>query len=268
MPKTSMELKELPKVRNSTKSDCYIAKCVHCDDVSGHVEVDTKKKLYYCVRCGVGGRIYGQGLKDERVGMPPPDPKTIRREMGDPVTKGTAHWDYLRERGFNETLIRRLQPHLGPEAWRVYFPIYALSGARMLQTGRAIKDVNPKWWFPAGKPGAHQFLYGAERIQPGLDELVVVEGIFDAAWDPKRVAIFGSNMSPYQINILTQDLRPKAITLALDRDAFDKMKSLATRISMIWSCKMYIAVLPEGKDPCDLGYDGMAVIEDLKEEWI
>ena len=138
----------------------------------------------------------------------------------------------------------------------------------MLQTGRTIRDTSPKWWFPPGKPGAHEFLWGANRIEPGAEEIIVVEGIFDAVWDDRRVAIFGSNMSSFQVNILTRDLAPKKITIALDRDALDKARILATRIAMIWTAEIYIVELPRKKDPCDLGYDGSTTIEKSKELWI
>jgi len=262
--KRALRLDEVPLHHTSDKPGCFVSICPNCNDVSGHLEINTLRNIYYCMRCGQGGRLYGDGV-EERRGMPLDEEAVPTWNDGEPVLKGTPPWKYLEERGFNETLIRDLEPKRGPEPWRIYFPIRDSTGEVVMQMARAFHyQAKPKWWVSKSKPGLSEHLGGLHRLQHGEEEIVLVEGLFDAVWDRKRVCMFGSSLSLRQTAILIS-LHPKSITVALDSDKYDVARGLASGVAMLYTAPVFVVKLPMGQDPCDLGFEGTAYIEENKE---
>lgn len=254
-------------VDSSNKEGCYKALCPNCDDSSGHLEVDMKKHLFYCVRCGNGGRIFGGLFREER-GMPVEhhEAKPLKRfeqEFYKParLRNGSVEENFLRGRGFNDTLLKKLDPHRnGPQPERVYFPIRDHYGNIVTWVGRSMyPSVRPKWQYSKGST-AKDHLWGLNSHGYEEDEIILVEGIFDAVWDDKRVAMFGSSLSDEQLSMLVS-FQPKSIIVALDEDKYVESLKIACDIALAFTCDVYTVKLPEGKDPHDLGHNGAEYIE-------
>lgn len=260
----------LPKVRDSHKADCYMANCFLCSDTSGHVEVDTKKHLWHCFRCGRGGVVINNLLRTGSSASL----RQIRPDIPDPesfysVAETSKGWEYLMGRGFSATIIEALDPHRGPDKWMVYFPIRNREGRTVYQVGRSFyRGVKQRWWYPSGSPGKSHYLWGMHRAQENT-ELVLVEGIFDAVWDSNRIAIFGKSLSDTQLDLL-RSLRPTSITIALDGDAYEDSKRLGTRIAKQYSIPVYVVRLRMGNelfDPNDLREKGVIFIDGERTLW-
>lgn len=254
---------ELTKIRQRPgRSKVWICLCPFCSDRSGHFEADEMKGVWYCYRCGRGGRLAGAaagGREGVSVGRPltygpPVDMDSHGREVG----PGTRLWRYLEGRGFDTHAIRRLDPRIGPDINRVYFPVRDPDGQIQTFAGRTVhagRDV-PKWKFPYSNVRLSECLWGIHEIQPRRP-VVLVEGIFDAVWSDDRVCVFGTKISDCQIAMLRQR-RPGEITIFFDGDdaGREAARRVAAQIRLQYTCAVSVIHPPWGMDPCDMGYDG------------
>ncbi|KKM93509.1 hypothetical protein LCGC14_1207710 [marine sediment metagenome] len=255
---------------DSPKPDCCMAYCSSCADKSGHVEVNTLKRVYYCFKCGVGGHLdSGDPLRIKRRAKE--IPPRVHWEMEETWVGGMAE-DYLKGRGFNEYLIKELDPHHGPIPHYIYFPVPNTKNyvdfwtARLWWKSNHSRTDAKKWLFPPGSPGASYRLWGVHRIPQDSDDVVLVEGIFDAVWAYNRLAIFGSSISTVQVNLI-RSIHPKTIYIVLDSDAKDKVGGMVKKILNGYTCNLKVVIPPDGKDICDLRWDGTEYIMDKAEDW-
>jgi 5S rRNA maturation endonuclease (ribonuclease M5) len=106
-------------------------------------------------------------------------------------------------------------------AGRCVIPIRDEQSRLLAYAGRAVNGEEPKYRFPAGFRKS-QVLFNLDRaIQTGGDQVIVVEGFFDAlkvhqAGHPAVVALMGSSFSRRQSDLLLSDFA--SITLMLDGD--------------------------------------------------
>lgn len=218
------------------------------------LEVDYKRPLWYCHKCGRGGRLSGVlpiGNAHEFM------EKTCLLE-GDgleffkKLTSSSAHWEYLRKkRGVpHKTIENVLRPHSGPDPLVVYFPVYRLgSDIPANFTGRCIMEwgssmTPPSSLFP---DRLHSLFWGLHRLKTPVETLVLCEGVFDAVWERNRLALMGKTLSDGQRETLSR-LSPTEIRIMLDGDTKEEPSVLASKLMDI-GCPVYVDRIPVGDDP-------------------
>lgn len=234
-----------------------------CPQCNGHqkLEVDIRKGVWYCHKCGVGGRIKGKSNQRLSVGHRDCyDPEQVEEllQQFHPALRGKAAWRYLEDqRKLGPSLISQLRPHSGPSLLRVYFPLYPLGGTKPHYfVGRIMDDTLPlpKYLHPA--IGSFLFrkmelLWGLHRFRGSVDTLVLCEGILDAVHGTNRVALLGKSLSEPQIRILKK-LHPREIVFLFDGGTEKESTYAATKLMKYFSGRISRVTLPVGKDPDSL----------------
>lgn len=246
--------------------------CSHCRDDSGHMEVDLHQGVYYCHKCGHGGRLQ---IKPEPVRWNPP---SLKPEVPFKFHHTTAlqpedqRYKYLLDRGFSSEMIEHdLQPIVTDfDLFIIYFPVLDEEGEMVYIVGRNTSAASKcKWIFPPSRPdrlGKSHFFWGLNRWYPtvyGSKRVVLVEGIFDAVWDDDRLAMLGSTPSQYQLSLL-QELWPEEIVIALDGDMRERSFEVGAMVARVVSVPIWVALLPTDDDPDTLGLHGTDYINKVK----
>lgn len=106
------------------------------------------------------------------------------------------------------------------------------------------KDVKKTLYPKGAKPGRYLFNYDGART---CERIRIVEGVLDAIHVGRSaVATFGTSLSQYQLELLMRS-GAREITIMWDRDAIDKAKELADRLSDLWTVR--VVELPDARDP-------------------
>lgn len=225
------------------------------------LEVHKLRRIWHCHKCGVGGSLSGRINHQEFNREMYNDPTESWLEhlaLYKPLQPGSLGWRYLQEsRGLSTHMVRDLKPHDGPIASYCYFPLYQLGQSQICYfVGRSLlrhvkrKYLNPPTGtFPVTKS---QVLWGLHRIKPRQDEVILCEGIFDAVWDKRRVALLGKTLSQQQLEIL-KEIRPKKVSVMLDGEARREAARIADILgtSAGWSIDKFD--LPTETDPDSFG---------------
>ena len=244
----------LPSKAVSVKGD-GVSAYYPCNTCGGKAtrEVNHKLKIWYCHKCGIGGReksseAYKSGAMDQESEkwedtFHEAGPRSILRQ-------------YLKVRGLTPKLIRDLKPHWGPNLFRVYFPLYLpWNPEPQYFVGRGIfETVTPKYVNPPMKMfkrRRNELVWGMHRFKTPVKELIVCEGILDAVWGKNRVALLGMTMNDAQRDLLLQ-MVTKEIIVMLDGGEEKAASRIVERIASSWSGRVSIVHLPPRTDPGDL----------------
>lgn len=197
--------------------------CPRCKGLK-KLEYHKYRRMWFCHKCSVGGSL-GGGIDPRKFGKErycdPSESWLEHLSLYTLLVPGSLGWRYLQEtRKLSSHLIRDLRPHEGPLTSYCYFPLYGLGQSQPSYfVGRSFlrhakrKYLNPTiGTFPVTK---NQVLWGLHRIKPRQDEVILCEGIFDAVWDRRRVALLGKTLSQQQLEIL-REIRPRKVSVMLD----------------------------------------------------
>jgi DNA primase len=167
---------------------------------------------------------------------------------------------YLKKRHINVGMIRAWRIHYsaaGPYAGRVVFPVLGDSGVEFF-VARSIDDKEPKTLHPStgnlwtGKKGGA--VWGLDRV-PDSGEVVVCEGVFDAAVVPGGVAVMGKTITQQQVMAI--GLRVRSVTIMLDGDAQEEAQEMKRAfLHQFPRLSVRVVRLPENVDPSDVGPEG------------
>lgn len=123
----------------------------------------------------------------------------------DEIAFRSAHWHYLKGRGFHPPDLFRLWgvEGIGKDGgrwrWRLFIPIH-LNGKVVSWTTRGLTEDEPRWLAaPANREMAnhHDLLLGADYVR---HTAIITEGPFDAfRIGPGAVCCFGTGISPAQV---------------------------------------------------------------------
>lgn len=235
-----------------------------CPRCKGHkkLEVHKLRRLWHCHKCGQGGSLAGwkkpKTFQDEMYNDPT-DSWLEHLALYTPILPGSREWRYLEEnRRLSTHMIRDLRPHEGPVTGYCYFPLYSLGclsqphyfvGRSFLRHSKR-KYLNPiTGTFPVTKSGV---LWGLHRIRPRQDEVILCEGIFDAVWDRRRVALLGKTLSKQQLEILRQ-IKPRKVSVMLDGEAGRDAARIAETLGASAGWMVDRFDLPIREDPDSLG---------------
>lgn len=131
---------------------------------------------------------------------------------------------------------------------RLVVPVTS-AGEVVFFVARYMKTVPPKGvkktLYPKGaKPGRCLFNYDRAKT---CERIRIVEGVLDAIHVGRSaVATFGTTLSQYQLELLMRT-NAREITIMWDRDAIDKARELADRLSDLWVVR--VVELPDARDP-------------------
>ena len=251
--------------------------CPHCRSV-GRLEVTTDRRpaLWFCHKCARGGRV-GDGLRS-RLSALRCNRDTSSGGSGGilpptqylPVSPGTLQYEYLlARRRLPLDRISTLRPCVnGADVRYVHFPIYDLGNPTPIYYfGRALEDGTQPRYYNAPRrlfPQSHSgMLWGLHRRRRGESNVTICEGIFDAVWADDRVATLGKSVGRAKVRTLA-GLRPDRFTIMFDGAAGQSAKVLALELARTCPSEIYIAHLPPGSDPDDLGDEGESYIQDAE----
>jgi DNA primase len=234
------------------------------------LEVSPTKRVYYCHKCEKKGKITESFFARGTGGLLP-RPDINLREDFEPARVDSSQWSYLNGvRKIPHHLIRELRPYKGPDVRRAYFPLYEPhSEEPCLFVGRLILKqttgfISPSWWAPPEDQCLVKkswCLWGLHRFRDQVPHVVLCEGIFDAIWEPDRLALLGKRITDKQVESILK-FGPEEITILLDGfGAGDDTKAASLRIGEVlcvagFRGPIYRINLPPGTDPDLLGRTG------------
>lgn len=167
---------------------------------------------------------------------------------------------YLERRGVRSSDVHNWRLHYsaaGPYANRVVFPCYGPGGLEFFVARAIHRSVEPKILHPAKGnvwPGKSEVVWGLNYVDEVDPEIVVCEGVFDAAVTPNGVAILGKFLSHRQMVMIA--LRARRVAVMLDGDAVQAAYQIRERMKREFPrLSVRVVELPDGKDPSDLGAD-------------
>jgi len=252
------------------------------------------KSLCNCFACGIKGsvesvfgRLHVQGVVTQDVleyvqgcevqdlaailaarNYKPPtsQKKTFNVERFVAFAKGNRYGDdYFRSRGVMDTEIARYELGYDQRYKRVVFPVRDRYGHVAGAAGRTVlPEGRPKYYKYPSNPKA--FL-GEHFVDPSRQEVVLVEGPFDWIFTRRCfdnvIALQGLRLTTGQLESLL-DLG-NVFTLLLDGDGAGQRQgeALATRLAA--RTRVFIAKLPEGRDPAELSPEELKVVYQSKE---
>ena len=171
---------------------------------------------------------------------------------------------YLRKRGIDEGLAKRLGLVEWEDRFRILFPFFDRAGSLIYWNSRRYSDhvgEGPKYYTADGKHPLYELRFQAKytdgETRPMM-EVVLVEGIFDALAVHQAgyhaVALGGKSLPKYlrqDLLTITQDCG--MITVLLDSDALASALTIRNQLSD--QRQVAIRVCPPGKDPGDMTPD-------------
>ena len=253
--------------------------CPRCGPGTGkfHLGVNLQKQVFHCFKCKhsgrLGNRIYlpkkpkGLGVKFKITGK-------IKGYV--PINPSFCDIDienWRRSRGLSPVQVRKMKLGTSTDkhyvnrivipiieddeivyfvARRIYDDLKMVNGSSISFGPKEISPPKNSGWLPRS-----EVLYGLDDVCEGVDQIVLVEGIFDAehlkSLGLHSLALLGSNLSEVQIGKILRK-RPGSIVLAFDGDDGGRkgcdlaLQRLRKRFRGTICCLQ----LPEGKDPDDI----------------
>lgn len=216
------------------------------------LEVSATGKIWYCHKCGKGGRCNGTRVKQIQQ-------EEVPRRSYWRAKEDSRQWDYVEQRVGE--LVTELVPHHGPDSRRVYLPCYDPSyTGPVYMVGRATDgDTCPKYIYPRNGEfplRKREAIWGLQRYHPetcGLGTVVICEGVLDAVVVPDAIALLGSTISDEQVQRISLLGCDEHVVL-LDGDAYEKAVAVAIKLGR--KCgNTFVARLPYGHDPGSCGTD-------------
>lgn len=276
----------------------YKTCCPFCEAATGKVDLKFKlqlnpgKGVYYCYKCGVGGRIDLSWLGAvEAKAEKPIDASLLGPPEGFvPFSENKnsramqPYRDYMHRRAQHSDVFaftgacpsgryagRVIVPHLLNLSQE---PIGAQSKFEGIDrayrwagfAARTVYDgVEPKYLYPPGM-NRRDHLWGG--FLPSIrkdDPLFLVEGVFDAiALYPYAVASFGKEVTDPQLDLLVKwGVLGQKVVVCLDGDAWEDCVSVAMRLALRDVSSVRWCRLPPKTDPGMLGMKCAEYIQEL-----
>lgn len=282
-------------IRGPSPKGEYKVNCPFClaatgsPDAKFKLQLSPSKGVYYCYKCGVGGRADLSWLGDladvEDENKPPvdlgPPAGFVTLEEAKDAISARPYRRYLEKRNLLQQALyvgagacldagadsrfqgRIIIPH-APDMTKV--PKFSQSWRGFV--ARSIYDgVIPKYLYPTGMDRTNA-LWGG--FLPSTDKLVLVEGVFDAlAIYPHGVAAFGKNVTDAQLEIFCAWGGGGDKYVCLDGDAWEECAIIASRLVLRDATQVHWCKLPPTLDPGVLGmsiFDFVQGGEEIKTE--
>lgn len=265
--------------RTGNKDQVRFQECPFCSNTKFKFYVNLKKGLYYCHRCGVGGRIKTfQSPLDkfkERVSnflrpgikvVIKKDPEImLPKEIIYPIyPKHGMPYRYLERRQITrEEQVRYRIGYCSSGNFedRIILPVYD-NGVLVYFMGRSFTDREPRYM---NSPTSKEHVI-FKSFEGKVGHAVVVEGVFSALRVAKvfpAIALLGKIMSPGQRERIKECT--DSITIMLDPDAQRNAVDLAWDMS--YHIKTWISLLEGERDPGEMSTEEInTIINSRKKE--
>lgn len=289
--KSSMEI--LKHILMSMRTGAYrrsddevTMQCPNCGDGGQHFSVNIIKRAYNCFKCHIGGRlehvIRAEGSEwnsifnlttGSYIGKTNPIVAEQTNISNNSVIKllqcgSSSHlcklaklaYEYCLKRGMTEEQIEKYQLFVRPFEPRVFFPYWNQFGNVTFWMGRALNsNIHPK---TIELTGTNKPLYG-RHVTCVVDEVVLVEGVFDHFATPNSYAVMGSSLTQAQVQQLVNDGVTRVFIL-FDVDAGSQMRLAAQKLAKARIDAYPLIIKSQQsvllKDPADIGRCGVTKI--------
>ena len=270
-----------------------VVNCSLCFDERPRLYIEADTGLWMCFRCGEKGHLLSllvrvveltfatayplaESISAKPVDAPvvieshrPPPPSSVRLPPGFMADPGDRYaGDYFISRGLTRQLIREVGAGyclVGPYAQRIIIPVVTQGALRTYVARTWRRDEKKKVLMPPNSQ-ASRALFGYDLLvqeRRHWDELIVVEGVYDALrlWDlgyRETVATLGAHITDLQMALMKR-LRPNGVVVMRDADeAGDAAAIKEGRALLSNMFNVSIAHLPVGSDP------SMASAQDIR----
>jgi len=258
--------------------------CPFCEEFRGKPDgdykfyINVKSLVYNCFKCRASGKlrldkkiqtllkditdVYEELIKfvnetssdyfeDEE------EQKLYKIPVRSALSRETAREYLIEDRGLTEQEIRFYNIRLGDMSnnffGRVVIPNVVHKAIWTdMYVARTYVDKDPKYLNPnASKSG--NAVFNLHNIDYNPDKIIITEGVFSSISSGNNgVCVYGKHVTNGQLKKII-DKSPDRIYVALDSDAEEESINLCDRIKTYYNKEIYRVVLPDGKDPNDLG---------------
>ena len=281
------------EIKKGSKPNEFWTCCPFCEERKGspdtnfHLGFNTKKAMWHCFRCEASPRNVKtniENLKDTaRLYETPSTVTQLRSRIERAATRKTPDYidldlisweltkehtplayDYMINRNFSPDEIKKYNLRVGKtfidpktkrnvKRWRerILFPFFDGDNC-IFVCGRSYMGRDPKYINSSGSKKS--VVYGLERVN-GEKECIIAEGIISAiaaerATGIPAVCLLGKSNSDWALS----KIRSKAnrVYLSLDGGVNRERRELRRRLLGL-GFEVFEVLLPEGKDPDDLG---------------
>jgi len=261
-----------------------VINCPLCFDEKSRLYIASDSGLWKCFRCGEKGHLLSllvrvvelkfttayplsESISAKPVDAPvvieahrPPPPSSVSLPTGFMADAGDRYaGDYFAVRGLRRHWVREVGAGyclVGPYAQRIIIPVVT-QGALRTYVARTWRRCEKKKVLMPPNSQASRALFGydlLEKERSYWDELIVVEGVFDALrlWDlgyRETIATLGAHITDLQ-RALMKRLRPKGVVLMRDADEAGAATAIQEGRALLSNMfNVSIAHLPVDSDP-------------------
>lgn len=252
--------------------------CPLCGDHKPRFYINSKSGLWTCFNCGERGNL--SSFLMQVLGYDPFEAHHLAQKLGtvrsrpqeqaekpdadlelpegclpldnpsDPLQR--PFWQYLVKRGVSIEKVRRYGMGFvltGLYAYRVIVPVTQAGSLKGWVARAIISDAVVKVLMPPGMKSSH-LLFNLDNVRG--DEIVLVEGVFDAlALPEKAAATLGAKLSPAQRTLLRQ-AGFRRVTFLWDPDNAGQEATKKFSAELVAAgFEVFIASLPVGTDPAE-----------------
>lgn len=270
------------RTRAGTKSGEIFVCCPFCElrgkgpDTGYHLGLNTYDGRAHCFRCEYRSQngMEQLGVIDFQISAAPTK-KKVKTKVALPEDFALLApdksdywmwkaWQYVRKRGMSQLQIRKHGVGLslmGPQRYRVVFPVRDPNGKLVGYTGRSIIDREPSWLHMADMEGMFLAQFGTRR------RVTLVEGIFDSLAIEKGlgevtdvVAILGTHIR------VTEWLKQyNRVVIWLDPDSAGQTAAVEMAESMSWNPQ--VKVVRSKLEPSDCNYQQLISAWNKRQPW-
>ena len=259
----------ISKKSNDVESVYLCPFCLGGDD-KGHFYVNKRTLKFFCHKCNIGGGPRREMNKNVRIRPPaitriemPSAYKLLMPQSKDNYHKAIRNLTYVREflrkRNLRWEDLQGIQMGIfesGQYKNHLVFPIM-FNGQLVSYQCRRLFEEGPKYITPEGSGTIKQIFYNWDRASTH-DEVVIVEGIFDAIrTGPRALATLGTFLSFYRINLLNA-LHPKKVIFMLDGDA--TLKAYNNSKKLFPTIRKLNVPLAKEKDPAEYTREALSLM--------
>jgi DNA primase len=264
--------------------------CPNCDDTNRHMYVNANRSLWYCFKCGKGGKVQYQNQEpnldryksivskqtkfDDQLFNKPNAIKSLplnqslpHIEIAEDCESGeelTAR-QYLNRRGVTQEEITKYKIKFsleknGPYKNSIIFPVYSKKDWLDYFVCRKWDNSKPKYVNAPWPKGDTLFFTNPSQTISNIN--VIVEGILDALAIARvgynGIALLGKTATSQQLSRLS-NVYGQCI-IYLDNDALSHAVQLKLQLDTLGNKTRFIR---HSKDAADLYLEGSGILEDL-----
>jgi len=232
------------------------------DEVQKMEDGDAAAKCDRIIESAYGVTTYGS-LFDQKDEESDPTVVWSEKELAR-FSKELPDWIY--NRGVSQAVCEKFGVLWDPKDKRILFPVRRRPDSALVGLSKRtiVPGVEPRykdgWGFHKGK-----FLFGENFVDPKGAPLIVAEGFIDVLHlytlgFTNAIACMGTQVTTDQIERIRSWSMP--VIIAMDGDPAGRQATRLLMKELAGRQPVFVATLPDGRDPGDLSFDEMRTIVD------